>query len=346
MKCPGCQQIIPHTVKFCAYCGARVSQSPSTGQRRPLYGFLFLGLAAAIVIGMIWFQTDWFQTDWFRTDGTDGGPEESPAGIMASLVSTPTPAPDATPLPTATLEPTLVPTSTLAPTQTPVPTSTPTPVPTPTAAPTPTPVPTPTATPIPTATLVPTPTPTAVPTATPVPTPTPTPTPAPTATPTPIPTPTPWTTYTNQDPGFGYTIDIPPQWTTARQGKETEIRSRDGQAVLKISVREFPVDLTSLRFAEEYRASLIASHVHSAEYFNINVFEGFQEDAHQQFRLAWRWQPDADSCVMDIVEILFRSLYISTRSYGYVLSVSICDEHLDDHLKDRERILGSFTERE
>ena len=131
-------------------------------------------------------------------------------------------------------------------------------------------------------------------------------------------------------------------------GRETTFRSRDGQAVLRIHVREFPPDLAEDRFAREHRASVIAKNAYSVEqsggYFDINVGEGFHKDNAWRFRLAWRLQADANSCVMDIVDIIFRSRYFPARPYGYVMGVSICDEHLDAYRKVRERILVSFEE--
>ena len=129
-----------------------------------------------------------------------------------------------------------------------------------------------------------------------------------------------------------------------RGGRVTEIRSPDGQAVLKITVKSYSDGITPVRLAEEYRASLIAKHAHSAEYFNINVFEGFQKDAHQRFRLAWRLQEDPNSCVLDIVDIIFQSRYFYVKRNDYLVSVSICDEHLGAYFRDRQKILDSFEE--
>ena len=338
MRCinPACLLVIPNTDKFCSYCGAGIPVPRHSRSRRRSYVLLIMGGLGAVTLASM----------FISALQPGGNSDEPPAVVAVPLTSTPTPT--GTPLPVPTPEP--PPTATPSPTATPLPPSTPTlvPTPTPTATltpvPTPTPMPTATPRPIPTATPLPTPThtPAPIPTSTPAPPPTltPTPTPAPTATPTPIPL----KTYTNQDTSFGYTINIPLQWTTVRGGRVTEIRSPDGQAVLKITAKSYSDGITPVRLAEEYRASLIAKHAHSAEYFNINVFEGFQKGTHQRFRLAWRLQEDPNSCVLDIVDIIFQSSYFYVKRNDYLVSVSICDEHLDAYFRDRQKILDSFEE--
>ena len=130
-----------------------------------------------------------------------------------------------------------------------------------------------------------------------------------------------------------------------RSGKEMEIRSRDGQAAVQVFVKEYPDKrLPQPRFAEEHWGSVIARNAHSSEHFDINLIESFQKGGHGRFRFAWRWQPDVDSCVMDIVDIIFRSFHFPARRYGYVVRVSICSERLDAYFKVREQIFDSFVE--
>ena len=266
---------------------------------------------------------------------------------------TATPHPTATPYPTATQYPTATPTPN--PTATAYPTATPTPNPTATLLPTPTPNPTAVPTPNPTATPLPTPmpdptaTPTPNPTATPRPTYTPVPTytPRPTYTPVLLPTPTPerLKAHSSLSEEWGYTVSVPAGWRVKRSGKETEIRSRDGQAVVEVFVKEHPnKKLPQTRFPEEHRGAVIARRHHSSEYFDIYLMKPFQKGGHSRFRFAWRWQPDVDSCVMDIVDIIFRSFHFPARLYGYVVRVSICSESLDAYFKVRERIFDSFQE--
>ena len=110
-------------------------------------------------------------------------------------------------------------------------------------------------------------------------------------------------------------------------------------------VKEYPdKKLAQVRFAEEQWGAVMARHAHSSEYFDIDLIEPFQKGGHGRFRFAWRWQPDVDSCVMDIVDIIFRSFHFPARLYGYVVRVSICSERLDAYFKVRERIFDSFQE--
>ena len=162
---------------------------------------------------------------------------------------------------------------------------------------------------------------------------------------TPKPTPERLKAHSNLSDNWGYTVSVPAGWKVERSGKETEIRSRDGQAAVQVFVKEYPdKKLAQVRFAEEQWGAVMARHAHSSEYFDINLIEPFQKGGHGRFRFAWRWQPDVDSCVMDIVDIIFRSFHFPARLYGYVVRVSICSESLDAYFKVRERIFDSFQE--
>ena len=273
--------------------------------------------------------------------------DEPPTEELRTPTLNPTAAPLPTPKPTSAAYPTATPypTATAYPTATPYPTvkpdSTAAPAPNPTATPLPTPTPDPTATPTPSPTAAP------QPTYTPAPTYTPRPTYVPVLPPTPTPTPTPerLKAYSNLNDKWGYTINAPAGWKMDRSGKEMEIQSRDGQVVVEVFVKEYPDKrLPQSRFAEEQLGAVIARHVHSSEYFDINLMEQFKKGGHDRYRFAWRWQPDADSCVMDIVDIIFRSFHFPARFYGYVVRVSICSERLDAYFKVREQIFDSFVE--
>ena len=209
---------------------------------------------------------------------------------------------------------------------------------TPTRTHTPLPTPTPTATPKPT----PTPRPTATPWF--IPTLTPTPTPRPTTTPTP--TPIPWKAYDTHNENWGYTITAPAGWTVGQSGKETEIRSRDGQVVVRVIVKGYPDELSPFRFAEEHQASIIKKYAYASEYFDIFSTEERPKDGQARLLIPWRWQHDEDSCVMDMVDMVFRSRHFPTRAYGYIVRVGICNDHLRDFLQVRERIFDSFAESE
>ena len=360
MKCPTCQSVVPSTVRFCAYCGAGILAAPPSpaARRSGLFGFLwahkalsfFFGLGSLLLILALFYAMN------------TGDEEPAMALALPPPTATAEPAPEPAIIPTETPVPTVgpteapvpavVPTDTPAPTATPIPTPEPTATPVPTVTPTPSPTPipaaTPTPTPVPTATLIPTNTPR--PTATPVPTDTPQPTPTlrPTATPTPTPRPTPtqvpWKDHTGKGDKWGYTVEIPRNWRSARGGKQAELRSSDGRATLTISVKDYPEKLPPQQFAEEHRASLIAKYAYASNFFNILDFRGVFLDGNQWFRLSWRLQQKSDSCVLDITDLVSRSRNFPGWDQGYVLSFRVCDEHLPAHLKDRKRILDSFRE--
>ena len=194
MNCPDCQNVIPDSVIFCAYCGARIfpSQLPSSNflrrRRRAVIGIgAGGGLLAVVLIAILIVSR--------LGPGLSNGPEPAPTP-KPTLTSTEEPS-------TPTLTP--IPTATLAPKPTPTPTPELTVMPTPTATPTPG-----LRTPTPTPELTATPTP--QPTATPTPWPTPTPTPRPTAIPTPRPTRVPWVLREVKYADPEYTISVPGIW--------------------------------------------------------------------------------------------------------------------------------------
>ena len=178
------------------------------------------------------------------------------------------------------------------------------------------------------------------------PTPRPTQTPMPTPTPTPIPTPTPvpLKAYSNTNENWGYTVTAPQGWKVKRSSNEMEIRSPDGEVVVQILAKGYPDELSPFRFAEEYHVSLIKKYAYASEYFDISSMEERPKDGHARLRIPWRWQHDADSCVMDMVDMVFRSRHFPTRPYGYIVRVGICNDHLREFLQVRERIFDSFAE--
>ena len=158
MNCPGCQNVIPNSTIFCAYCGVRAYPSQVPAPSRASNG----GVAAVFVTAVVLLAAIGYGI-FVAINALAGvfGPE-----------STPSP------------QPTTVPIVATAPTPVPAPTTTATPLPAVARTSTPVPTPFPTATLAPTPTHTPTPSPTATPTPTSTPWPTATPTPRPTATPT------------------------------------------------------------------------------------------------------------------------------------------------------------------
>ena len=220
-------------------------------------------------------------------------PTSAPSTVVAQPptkeLDTPPPKPTATPLRTPKSAAAAYPTATPYPTATAYPTAKPdptaTPAPNPTATPLPTPTPDPTATPTLNPTAAPQPTYTPVPTYTPRPTYIPVLPPTPT--PTPKPTPEQLRAHSNLSDKWGYTVSVPAGWKVERSGKETEIRSRDGQAAVQVFAKEYPdKKLAQARFAEEQWGAAMARHAHSSEYFDINLIEPFQKGGHDRFRFA------------------------------------------------------------
>ena len=131
-----------------------------------------------------------------------------------------------------------------------------------------------------------------------------------------------------------------------RSGKVTEIQARDGQVVVQIFVKGYPDELSPFRFAEEHQASLIKKYDYASEYFDIFPMEERPKDGHARLRIPWRLQQDKDSCVMDMMDVVFRSRHFPTRPYGYIVRVGICNDHLREFLQVRERIFDNFAESE
>ena len=123
-----------------------------------------------------------------------------------------------------------------------------------------------------------------------------------------------------------------------------EIRSPDGAVVVQIFAKVYPEELSPFRFAEEQLDSLIKKYDGASEYFNISSMEERPKDGNARLRIPWRWQHDTESCVMDMVDMVFRSRHFPTRPYGYIVRVGICSDHLREFLQVRERIFDSFAE--
>ncbi len=182
--------------------------------------------------------------------------------------------------------------------------------------------------------------------ANPTPRPTQTPTPTPTPTPIPTPTPVPLKAYPNPNKNWGYTITAPQGWTVKRASNEMDIQSPDGAVVVEIFAMVYPEELSPSRFAEEHLDSLIKKYAYTSEYFNTSSMEERPKDGNARLLIPWRLQKDTESCVMDMVDEVFRSRHFPHRPYGYIVRVGICNDHLREFLQVRERIFDSFAESE
>ena len=125
-----------------------------------------------------------------------------------------------------------------------------------------------------------------------------------------------------------------------------KMQSRDGKVAVQIFAKGYPGELSPFRFAEEHQASIIKKYAYSSEYFDIFSMEERPKDGQARLLIPWRWQHDTKSCVMDMVDVVFRSRHFPTRPYGYIVRVGICNDHLRTFLRVRERIFDSFAESE
>ena len=372
MNCPGCRNIVPDVVKYCAYCGSVIAQPPLRSWRivyRYLAGHKIQSAVVALVAivlvgGLIAEVAGNGGTNGPSTVAVTPPPTPVPAAVPAPIIlvvtATPSralPAPTATRTPIPTSAPTAAPapTPTSAPTATPVPTPTPTPTPTP--APTPTPTPTPT--PVPTPTQTPTPTPVPTPTQTPTPTPVPTPTPAPTATPTPAPTPTPtpmavptvWRTYEGTvGGGYRYQIDVPRNWRqTSSSATNPAWRNPDSTAGVEVQLFDgFSVaELWRHRnedLLETARRLLDNPALEPTDFKESEELkhEGRATMYYHAVPFAYRQQASSNECVRDVFEIVGESLLYQV-SYGILIEAWACEGSFDPR-RMAEKMLESFRE--
>ena len=157
MNCPRCQNVIPSSTIFCAYCGARVLPTQIPARSRSRRNGIILGIALIILLvgAGNWLFGSFVQEEEVTAAVPVVIPDPSPTPTAVPEESRPAPTPQATftPMPTATPTLTASPTPNPTPTAVPRPTNTSTPMPT--ATPTPLPIPTPTPRPTATSTVIP-----------------------------------------------------------------------------------------------------------------------------------------------------------------------------------------------
>ena len=376
MNCPGCRNIVPNVVKYCAYCGSVIAQPPLRSWR-VVYRYLaghkiqsaVVGLVAIVLVGALIAEvagnggTNGPSTVAVATTPTPV-PVAVPAPIIVVVTATPSralPAPTATGTPIPTSAPAPTPTSAPTATPTPAPTLTPTPTPTPTPAPTLTPTPTPTPTPAPTLTPTPTPTPTLAPTLTPTPTPTPvpTPTPTPTATSTPAPTPTPtppavppvWRTYEGGVAGgYTYRIDVPRDWRqTGSSAMNPAWRNRDSTAGVEVQLFD-GFSVAELRRHRNEDLLATARRLADNPALEPTDFKESAELKHEgratmyyhPIPFAYRQQASSNECLRDVFEIVGESLLYQV-SYGILIAAWACEGSFDPR-RLAAKMLESFRE--
>ena len=167
--------------------------------------------------------------------------------------------------------------------------------------------------------------------------------------PTPPPVPDPdegWVRYKNGE--YGYSIDVPPAWsfsTEFEDEKYAHFRSSDGQALTEVRAYDIPDSFSLREFAEQRLDTLnVAGLSELTSLLEIDRFERMDETQDEYYQITYRYQPTADDCVSDVTEHVRLSSLYPAKPYGFGISVSVCEDSLEDHVFDRESILGTFLE--
>ena len=159
------------------------------------------------------------------------------------------------------------------------------------------------------------------------------------------PTPTAWTTYRSD--GYGYEIDIPPDW---RLGDETDedyaiFVSEDGGATLQIYVSDLSDDYYSIaEFAEWVRDDLVAiARTEAWDVFEIIDFSKSSQGSSESYRLTHRWQSSDEYCVSRDVELIVLSSQYPATPYGFNVVGGVCEHSHDDYAEQIAAIIESFS---
>ena len=167
--------------------------------------------------------------------------------------------------------------------------------------------------------------------------------------PTPPPIPDPdvgWNRYKNGE--YGYSIDVPPAWsftTEFEDEKYAHFRSSDSQALTEVRAYDIPDSFSLREFAEQRRDALNATaQAESGGLLELRTFERVDETADEYYEITYRYQPTPDVCVSDVTEQVRLSSLHPTKPYGFGISVSVCEDSLEDHVFSRDAIMGTFLE--
>ena len=167
--------------------------------------------------------------------------------------------------------------------------------------------------------------------------------------PTPDPVPDPdvgWSRYKNGE--YGYNIDVPPNWsftTEFEDEKYAHFNSPDRQALTEVRAYDIPGSFSLREFAEQRRNALDAAALSdSVGLLEINSFERVDQTEDEYFRIAYRYQPSSTDCVSDVTEHVHLSSSYPGKPYGFGITVSVCEDSLENHVFDRNAILDTFLE--
>ncbi len=167
--------------------------------------------------------------------------------------------------------------------------------------------------------------------------------------PTPLPVPDPddgWSRYKNGE--YGYSIDVPPAWsfsTEFEDEKYAHFMSSDSQALMEVRAYDIPDSFSLREFAEQRRDALNATAWSgSVELLEVKTFKRVDETADEYYEITYRYQPTPDVCVSDVTEQVRLSSLHPTKPYGFGMTVSVCEDSLEDYVFDIDAIMDTFLE--
>lgn len=159
------------------------------------------------------------------------------------------------------------------------------------------------------------------------------------------PTPAAWTTYRSD--GYGYEIDIPPEWSL---GDETDedyavFMSEDGAAFLEVYVFDLSDDYYSIAdFAEWVRDDLVErARTNAWDVFEIIDFSKSSHGDSEAYRLMHRWRSSDEYCVSRDVDLIVLSSQYPATPYGFNVVGGVCERNVDDYTEQIAAILESFV---
>ncbi len=151
-----------------------------------------------------------------------------------------------------------------------------------------------------------------------------------------------------QNGKYGYGIDVADGWrfdAVDAASNHVSFSAPDGNATLSVVVYDLADSYTNADFADLLRNILQQeAKVEKWPIFEIESFERRREGGEDAYRLVYRLQDSADSCVSNVVERIALSSWYPTKSLGYSVRGSVCEDSLDLHAQSRETMLNSFSE--
>ena len=155
-----------------------------------------------------------------------------------------------------------------------------------------------------------------------------------------------WVRYKNGE--YGYSVDVPPAWsfsTEFEDEKYAHFRSSDGQALTEVQAYDIPDSFSLREFAEQRLDTLnVAGLSESTSLLEIDRFERMDETQDEYYQITYRYQPTSEDCISDVTEHVRLSESYPAKPYGFRISVSVCEDSLEDYVFDRDAIMDTFLE--